>query len=84
MFYFDSVCFQNSFPLLPKIADQTTPRLARAIRELRHLETEIEQFYRTTRLSDSLVGLRNAVRASIIITLAAWGNKHSMGTHYRE
>jgi L-aspartate oxidase len=63
---------------------RTIPRLARAIRELRHLETEIEQFYRATRLSDSLVGLRSAVRTAIIITLAAWGNKRSMGTHYRE
>lgn len=63
---------------------RTTPRLARAIRELRHLETEIEQFYRATRLSDSLVGLRNAVRSAVIITMAAWGNRRSMGTHYRE
>jgi L-aspartate oxidase len=63
---------------------RTTPRLARALRELRHLETEIEQFYQVTRLTDELLGLRNAVRSAIIITLAAWGNKESMGAHYRE
>ncbi|MCA9962553.1 MAG: L-aspartate oxidase [Chloroflexota bacterium] len=63
---------------------RTTPRLARALRELRHLETEIEQFYRVTRLSDSLIGLRNAVRSAVVITLAAWGNRRSMGAHYRE
>jgi L-aspartate oxidase len=63
---------------------RTTPRLERAIRELRNLETEIERFYRATRLTDDLVGLRNAVRAAIIVTLAAWENKASMGCHYRE
>ncbi len=63
---------------------RTTPRLERAIRELRNLETEIERFYRATRLTDDLVGLRNAVRAAIIVTLAAWKNKASMGCHYRE
>lgn len=63
---------------------RTTPRLARALRELRHLETEIEGFYQVTRLTDSLVGLRNAVRTAVLVTLAAWGNKRSMGAHYRE
>ena len=63
---------------------RTTPRLARALRELRHLETEIEQFYQVTRLTDELIGLRNAVRSAILVTLAAWGNKKSMGAHYRE
>jgi L-aspartate oxidase len=62
---------------------RTTPRLARAIRELRHLEVEIEHFYRTTRLTDELIGLRNAVRAAIIVANAAWENKQSMGCHYR-
>lgn len=63
---------------------RTSPRLKRAIRELRNLENEIELFYRVTRPIDSLVGLRNAVRTAIIVTLAAWENKTSMGCHYRE
>ncbi len=63
---------------------RTTPRLERAQRELRRLETEIEQFYRTTRLSDELIGLRNAVRAAIIVADAAWRNRTSMGCHFRE
>ena len=63
---------------------RTTPRLERAIRELRNLETEIEEFYRAARLTDGLVGLRSTVRASIIVTLAAWRNKASIGCHYRE
>lgn len=63
---------------------RTSPRLKRAIRELRNLENEIEQFYRVSRLTDSLIGLRNAVRTAIIVTFAAWENKRSMGCHYRE
>ncbi|MCE7984114.1 MAG: L-aspartate oxidase [Caldilinea sp. CFX5] len=63
---------------------RTTPRLERALRELTRLETEIEQFYRKTRLTDDLIGLRNAVRTALLITNAAWRNKRSMGCHYRE
>lgn len=63
---------------------RTTPRLERAIHELRNLETEIERFYRVTRVTDALIGLRNAVRAAVIVTFAAWENKQSMGCHYRE
>jgi len=59
-------------------------RLARALRELRALETEIEQFYRNSRLTDELIGLRNAVRSAIIVTLSAWANKESIGCHFRE
>jgi len=63
---------------------RTTHRLERALRELRHLETEIEQFYRATSLTDGVIGLRNAVRTAIIVAMAAWENKTSMGCHYRE
>ncbi len=63
---------------------RTSRRLQRALRELRHLENEIERFYRTVRLTDALLGLRNAVRAAFIVTLAAWENKSSIGCHYRE
>ena len=47
------------------------------------LDTEIEQFYRRTRLSDELIGLRNAVKAAQVVTEAAWQNKRSMGCHFR-
>ena len=59
-------------------------RLKRAIRELQHLEIEIEHFYRISKLSDSLLGLRNAARTALLVTQAAWENKQSMGCHYRE
>jgi L-aspartate oxidase len=63
---------------------RTTDRLNRALRELRHLETEIERFYRSSKLTDGLIGLRNAVRTAVIVTMAAWENKQSTGCHYRE
>ncbi|MBN1309777.1 MAG: L-aspartate oxidase [Anaerolineae bacterium] len=63
---------------------RTTRRLDWALRKLRHLETDIEQFYQVSRLSDGLIGLRNAVRSAIIVTAAAWENKNSVGCHYRE
>ena len=63
---------------------RTTNRMRRAIRELRHLQIEIEDFYRSTQLTDGLLGLRNAIQAAIIVTHAAWANKSSMGCHYRQ
>ncbi len=59
-------------------------RLSRAIRELRHLWNEIETFYRTTKLSDGLIGLRNAVEVALIIAQAAQHNRQSRGCHYRQ
>ncbi len=64
---------------LARSADQ----LSRAIRELRHLWNEIETFYRTTKLSDGLIGLRNAVEAALIVAQAARHNRQSRGCHYR-
>jgi L-aspartate oxidase len=58
-------------------------RLARAIRELRHMQTESETFYRKTKLSDGLIGLRNAVEVSLIIAQAAQHNRQSLGCHFR-
>ncbi len=62
---------------------RTDRRLQRAIRELRHLEDEIERFYRAVKPTDTLIGLRNAIRSALIVTHAAWGNKKSVGCHYR-
>jgi len=58
-------------------------RISRAIRELRHLWNEIETFYRKTKLSDGLIGLRNAVEVALIIAQAALHNRQSRGCHYR-
>ena len=63
---------------------RTTRRLARAVRQLRALESEIERFYRSQALTDDLVGLPHAVRAAIIVANAAWANRQGVGCHYRE
>lgn len=59
-------------------------RLNRALRELRHLWLEIEDFYRKSRLTDDLIGLRNSVQAAMIVARAARQNPVSRGNHYRE
>jgi L-aspartate oxidase len=62
---------------------RTADRLARAQHDLRHLWHEIEDFYRTTRLNDQLIGLRNAVQVARMVAFAAMRNRHSRGAHYR-
>lgn len=62
---------------------RTAERLARAERELRHLWHEIEDFYRSQRLNDALIGLRNAVQVARIVTFSAQRNQVSRGAHYR-
>ena len=59
-------------------------RMNRALRELHHLRTEIEGFYKKSRLTDGLIGLRNSVQAALIVANAARMNKVSRGCHYRE
>ena len=59
-------------------------RLNRAIRDLRQLWLDIEDFYRKTRLSDGLIGLRNSVQSALIVAYAAHANRLSRGCHYRE
>jgi L-aspartate oxidase len=63
---------------------RTTRRLLRAIEALRNLEVEVERFYRAAAMTDDLIGLRNAVRVALIVTLAAWVNTESRGCHHRE
>ena len=63
---------------------RSAERLARAMRDLRRLWNEIETFYRITKLSDELIGLRNAVEAALIIASAAMHNRQSRGAHFRK
>jgi L-aspartate oxidase len=63
---------------------RATYRLRRAIDDLRHMQREIDFFYRHTQLSDALIGLRNVVQAALIVARAAWENKTSKGCHYRQ
>ncbi len=86
----DPVLIQQDFSAIKHIMwnyvglIRTTNRLSRALSELRNLETEILRFYRRSRLTDELIGLRHAVRSANLVAEAAWANKRSMGAHYRE
>ncbi len=81
--YRDSRTLQNIMWLYVGLA-RNTHRLARALKELNHLWGVIDEFYRSTRLNDNLIGLRNMAQAAWIVTLAAWHNRQSRGAHYRE
>jgi L-aspartate oxidase len=59
-------------------------RLTRAISELRQLGLSIEAFYRQARLTDALIGLRNAALTGMIVASAAHRDPVSRGCHYRE
>ncbi len=63
---------------------RTGVRLQRAVRELRHLWLEVEDFYRQARLTDGLIGLRNAVQTALLVARAALRNRVSRGAHYRQ
>lgn len=79
----DTRTIQNIMWLYVGLA-RSTRRLARALRDLNHLWGAIDEFYRTTRLNDALIGLRNMAQTAWIVTSAAWHNRQSRGTHFRE
>jgi L-aspartate oxidase len=59
-------------------------RLRRAIRNLRQLWSDIEEFYRKTRLTDGLIGLRNSIQTALVVARSARQNRSSRGCHYRD
>ncbi len=63
---------------------RTTPGLARAISDLRHLAQEIGAFYAPATLADGLAGLRSSVETALMVAEAARANTRSVGCHYRE
>lgn len=62
---------------------RTTKRLERAMADLNYLCHRIENFYRETKLTDHLVGLRNAIEVAKLLTEAALRNPVSTGAHCR-
>jgi len=62
---------------------RSTRRLTRALLDLKHLDQDIDNFYRATRLNDALIGLRHSVQAALIVASAAQHNRESRGCHYR-
>ena len=61
---------------------RTPRRLQRARTMLRQLQMEIEEFYKTTKLSDDIIGLRNGVQTALAILFAASQAHESRGCHY--
>ncbi len=57
-------------------------RLERAIRRLKLIHDEIDQFYRRTRLVEPLIELRNLSTVANLIAACALRRKESRGLHY--
>lgn len=59
-------------------------RLKRADAMLWELSVEISKFYRHARLSDEIIGLRNAVEVALIVVQSSMRNSKSVGCFYLE
>jgi L-aspartate oxidase len=81
--YRDRRTIQNIMWLYVGLA-RNTRRLARALSDLTHLWEQIDHFYRATRLTDDLIGLRSLAQTAWVVTRAAWHNRESRGAHFRE
>lgn len=57
-------------------------RLERALRRLRLLESEIENFYRRTRITPELLELRNIATVSKLIVICSLKRHESRGLHF--
>ncbi len=51
---------------------------------LADLKAEIDSFYEEATLTPAVLGLRNGVLASQLVTQGASRNRQSIGCHYRE
>jgi len=63
---------------------KSATRLERALGILEELQRGIDRFYRSARLTPSLVGLRHGVLAARLITEASARNGRSLGCFQRE
>ncbi len=61
---------------------RTRQRLLRANTILRHLQTEVEQFYQKAAMSRSMIELRNGIQTAIAVTSATIESKVSRGAHF--
>ena len=61
---------------------RTRQRMLRARTILRHLQSEIEQFYQKVKLTKQVLQLRNGVQTAIAVTYATLEAKVSKGAHY--
>ena len=63
---------------------RTSNRLKRGQAMFRELNDEIGKFYKQCKLTDSLIGLRNAVEVGSIVLQSSRRNKESIGCFYRK
>jgi L-aspartate oxidase len=61
---------------------RSTYRLRRAERRLKLIRSEIEEYYRRTRVTVPLLELRNIAEVAVLIVKAALMRKESRGLHY--
>ncbi len=61
---------------------RTRQRLLRAFTTLRHLQSEIEQFYQRAKMTKSILQLRNGIQTAIAVTLATLEARVSKGSHF--
>ncbi len=63
---------------------RTTSRLKRAFEDLRQLNKRLNEFYKETMISRSIIHLFHAAQTAYIITTFAVKNKKSIGCHFRK
>jgi len=63
---------------------RTGKRLARARADLEYLRHRIEDFYKRTKLTDEIIGLRNGIVVAILVVNASLRNTISRGCHFRK
>jgi len=61
---------------------RTKRRLGRALSDLEYLHKRIEEFYRTARVNDEIIGLRNGIVSALLVVKAAIRNEKSLGAHF--
>jgi len=61
---------------------RTTRRLERALRRIRLLQQEIDEYYANFRVSNNLLELRNLVQVAELIVRCAMQRKESRGLHF--
>ncbi len=61
---------------------RTKQRLHRAQTILRHLQNEIEEFYRKAKLTRDMIQLRNGIQTAIALTNQTIESRKSLGTNY--
>ncbi len=61
---------------------RTEKRLERATADLRYLSNRIDDFYRKSHLTPTIVSLRNGIQTAFLVAGAAFRNRKSRGTHF--